>query len=443
MGLNVKNARLTLDIMVKVLRILLSFSIMMLLAACSGSASGEVSDDIVEFAGAGTCVPALKHDEFVILAWYELIDINADNLLDQYKDPSAEWRLRMLSEAGFNTYYDYRLDCLEEAEALLGLGDKVGMNIILDSPELHDPSQTEKVIETMAVHPSLFAYSVWDEPEVSEFPEVIGRIKEIYKYDKEHPCYVNLLPNYAWDEWVEDRYLETVRHYLKSVPVSFLSFDYYPVVFLDEDGEMPQPPGPGQRMLREAWYHNLEDIRTAALEAEVPIWAFALAKTHGVYPMPTLADLRLQQFSNLVYGAVAFQYFTARAIVWKESLTSIYPLVKQVNHELKQMEKIFLGAEIKGIWHTGDQIPRGTKKPDILPDGISSLETRGEGAVVSHFTNNGKNYIAFVNRSCVSEITLSIRFDGEASCVHKDGSQSSVSASYVIEPGDIRIFTWK
>ena len=429
--------------MVKSMRIFLAFMLSAFVASCADIAGGEGSVDDVEYEGVGTCVPVLEHNEFVILAWYELININADNLLEEYNDPSAEWRLRMLSEAGFNTYYDYRLDSLEEAVALLELGDKVGVKIIIDSPELHAPEHTQRAVEAMAAHPSLFAYSVWDEPEVSEFPEVTGRIKEIYKYDKVHPCYVNLLPNYAWDEWVEDRYLETVRHYLKTVPVSFLSFDHYPVVFLNEDGESPNPGEEGRRLLREAWYHNLEDIRLAANEAKIPIWAFALAKPHGVYPRPTLADLRLQQFSNLVYGAVAFQYFTARTIVWKNAVTEIYPLVKQVNAELKQMEKIFLGADIKGVWHTGSQIPRGTKRLDTLPAGISSIETVGEGAVVSYFTNNGTNYIAIVNRSCISETELIIRFGSEAAYVAKDGSRSPVSSSYVIDPGDIRIFTWK
>lgn len=428
----------------KFLRIFLLLASLSFFCSCDNSSEQENSNELIyEGSPAGSCVPALKHDEFIILAWYELIDINAESLLDEYNDSSAEWRLRMLAEAGFNTYYDYRLDSLEETEALLELGDNVGVNIIVDSPELHDPDHTRTVVEAMSAHPSLFAYSVWDEPEVYEYPEVGRRIKEIYKYDKQHPCYVNLLPNYAWDEWVEERYLETVRHYLKTVPVSFLSFDYYPVVFLNEDGQSPQPSEEGRRMLREAWYHNLEDVRVAADEARVPIWAFALAKPHGVYPKPTLADLRLQQFSNLVYGAVAFQYFTARTIVWKNSVTSIYPLVKQVNAELKKMERFFLGADIRGIWHTGREIPRGTKRLETYPSGIASIETGDEGMVVSYFVNDGIQYIAFVNRSCVAETSLKVRFDAEASHLAKDGMKSPVASSYMVDPGDIVIFTWR
>ena len=213
----------------------------------------------------------------------------------------------------------------------------------------------------------------------------------------------------------------------------FLSFDYYPVV-MDE----------GVRGLRDAWYHNLEDIRTATLEAQVPIWSFALAKRHGPYPTPTLADLRLQHFSNLVYGAVAFQYFTTCSIVWNDAIhPTIYPIVKQVNTELKQMEPIFLGADIKDIWHTGSTIPRGTKPLTSLPAGIATLTIGDGGTVVSYLTNKGKQYIAIVNRSCTENTTLEIAFDTEAVHIAKDGTESSVAPSYTIEAGDILIFSWE
>ena len=418
--------------MIKKIKILLCAAVLSLICACDNE-----KPQVPENNGVGTCVPVLVHDEFIFLCWYEIIDVynmdEDDVMLEEYLDPSTEWRLRKLKEAGFNTYFDYRLDSLAVAEALLDLGDKVGINIIVECPELHDPATTEMAVEAMSAHPSLYGYNVWDEPELFEYPEVIRRIKEIYKYDKARPCYVNLFPNYGWDDWVEEKYLNTVRHYLQNVPVSFLSFDYYPVSMVN-----------GKRQLNDAWYHNMEDIRTAALEADVPIWAFAAIKAWGSNPRPTLADLRLQQFTNLVYGAVAFQYFTARGAVWYNNVTSVYDIVKQVNHELKQMEPIFLGADIKDIWHTGEQIPRATKPLTTYPSGISRIETEGPGMVVSYLTNKGRQYIAFVNRSCTEEVTLKIEFDSEdCSHVAKDGSESTVNQSYVVDPGDIRIFTWK
>ena len=151
----------------------------------------------------------------------------------------------------------------------------------------------------------------------------------------------------------------------------------------------------------------------------------------------------MQQFTNLVYGAVAFQYFTARGIVWDDAVTDVYQYVKQVNHELKQMEDIFLGADIKGIWHTGKDIPRGTKPLVKFPDGISRLETGDAGAVVSYFMNKGNRYIAILNRSCTDPMNFMIEFEADALQISKDGSANEVDESYTIDAGDIMLFTWK
>ena len=85
----------------------------------------------------------------------------------------------------------------------------------------------------------------------------------------------------------------------------------------------------------------------------------------------------------------------------------------------------------------------GTKALTAYPTGITKIQTGDEGCVISYFTNKGKRYIAFVNRSCTAETTLEIEFATEAIHVAKDGTESPVTASYTIEAGDIRIFSWE
>lgn len=98
----------------------LILSILSLICAC------ERSSTTSEKERAGTCIPITYPDEFIILSWHELVDISADSMLEEFKDPSAEWRLRKFSEAGFNAYFDYRLNSIKETEAPLEPGDKVG-----------------------------------------------------------------------------------------------------------------------------------------------------------------------------------------------------------------------------------------------------------------------------------------------------------------------------
>jgi len=360
-------------------------------------------------------------EEFIILSWSDIIDAN-----------NSKWKLEKMKEADFNAYLGW-FDTYAEVEALLTAADEVGMKIITACPELQ--SDTKNIVAAMSAHPSLYGYHIEDEPEVSEFDWLADRMEQIKKYDNERPCYVNVYPNWAWGG--EDAYLPKLRSFLKSVPVSFLSFDNYPVKTVG-----------GVSTVRSDWYHNLEDIRAAAKEKKMPFWGFALALAHNTneasYPIPTIGELRLQQFSNLVYGAVGFQYFTTWGIIQDHGVTNVYEDVKRVNGELKLLEKLFLGADIRNIWHTGAVIPSGTRKLGALPKGIASVTTGDEGTVVSYFIKNDKKYIAFVNRSCTGGVDLVIKFDSEnAREVAKVGTERAVDEAYRIPAGDIRIFTWE
>lgn len=372
--------------------------------------------------GAGSGAPIMEvPDEFILLTWTGIVDVNY-----------AEWQLQKMAECGINTYLGWR-ETYNELEVILNAADKVGIKVIVSSPELE--TDTKNMVERLTSHSSFYGYHIEDEPEVSEFPILADRINEILKYDKEHPCYVNVYPNWAWGG--ENGYISKLRSFLKEVPVPFLSFDNYPVKNVN-----------GAIEVRSDWYHNLEDIRTAAKEAKMPFWSFALALSHGTaeasYPVPTLAQMRLQQFSNMVYGAVAFQYFTGWGYIQNNNIVQkVFDIVKQVNSELKSMEKIFLGANIKGVWHTGDNIPSGTKKLNILPSGVTKLQTSSTGAVVSSFTNNGKNYMAVVNKNCEASMALTVGFKVDnVVTVAKGGAESPVQENYQIEAGDILIFKW-
>ena len=372
--------------------------------------------------GSGSGAPIMEvPDEFILLTWTGVVDVNY-----------AEWQLQKMVECGINTYLGWR-ETYNELEVILNAADKVGINVIVSSPELE--TDTKNMVERLTSHESFYGYHIEDEPEVSEFPILADRINAILKYDKEHPCYVNVYPNWAWGG--ENGYLSKLRKFLKEVPVPFLSFDNYPIRNVN-----------GKIEVRSDWYHNLEDIRTAAKEAKMPFWSFALALSHSIpdskYPVPTLAQLRLQQFSNMVYGAVAFQYFTGWGYIQNNNIVQkVFDIVKQVNSELKSMQKIFLGANIKGVWHTGDNIPSGTKKLNILPSGVTKLQTSATGAVVSSFTNKGKNYMAVVNKNCEGPMALTVGFkETGAVTVAKGGAETPVQENYQIEAGDILIFKW-
>ena len=116
--------------------------------------------------------------------------------------------------------------------------------------------------------------------------------------DNEHFCYLNLFPTGPkehLDQLGVKSYREYVSRFDEQVPLPFLTFDHYPIT---RDG------------LKAEWYENLEEFSDEARKAGKPFWAFALATSHGPYPVPTPAMLRLQVYSDLAYGAQGIQYFT-------------------------------------------------------------------------------------------------------------------------------------
>lgn len=371
--------------------------------------------------GKGGVAPAVDPNHFTILSW--------TGVKNQY----ADYGFQKLIEAGFNTYLDW-YDNISEAEVALDAADSAGIKMVISCPELH--SDTKNVVNTFKKHKSFFLYHIEDEPEVSEFSTLAGQIKNIQQYDTDHSCYVNLYPNWCWGE---DVYKSRVQLFVKNVPVKFLSFDNYPCKKIGSEV-----------VVRPDWYHNLEDIRAVAKDKVMPFWGFALSLSHATkeasYPIPTIGELRLQQFSNLVYGATGFQYFTTWGHLQDEHMTQVYPLVKQVNSELLALESIFLNADIKYVWHIGETIPSGTKKLTKAPEGISKIETDDGNAVVSYLVNNDKKYIAIVNSNPNGGMNLDVQFEEGVKAEKYD--QNAKVSEYTpgvirLAAGNIVIYSWK
>ena len=358
--------------------------------------------------------------EFPIIAW---TGIDA-------KDTEAKFG--PMKECGINTYLGWYAT-MDEVKLALGNAEKAGVKCIVRTNDFLGKIQTE--VPQMKDFPALLAYEVMDEPEVSDFDMLKDVVEAVGKLDPDHPCYINVYPNWAWGG--AKSYASRLTQFLNKVPVTFLSFDYYPIRQTD-----------GVRNLRPDWYYNLEDVRTVSRKFGVPFWAFALALSHSItdayYPVPTVADLRLQQFSNLVYGAQAFQYFTYWGI-YQAAPTPVYDRVRQVNKEIQSLAFIFKGADVKNVWHTGSSLPNGTKALSAMPYGVKSITSGDEGVIVSQVEKDGKTYVAIVNKDYQKEQTVRIEFTKEYvrydNCGYKMSALSD--GSITMEPADIAIFEIK
>ena len=358
--------------------------------------------------------------QFPIIAW---TGIDA-------KDTGAKFG--PMKECGINTYLGWYAT-MEEVKLALANAEKAGVKCIIRTNDFLGNIQKE--VPQMKDCPALLAYEIMDEPETSDFAMLKDAVSQVNALDPDHPCYINVYPNWAWGG--AKGYAAKLTQFLNTVPVTFLSFDYYPI----RESE-------GVRNLRPDWYYNLEDVRTVSRKFKIPFWAFALSLSHSItdayYPVPTIADLRLQQFSNLVYGAQAFQYFTYWGI-YQGAATPVYEKVKQVNTEIQSLAFIFKGADVKNVWHTGKTLPNGTKALSAMPYGVKSITSGDEGIIVSQVEKDGKTYIAIVNRDYQNEQTVSMEFTKDYvrydNCGYKMTALSD--GKITMQPGDIAVFEIK
>ena len=315
---------------------------------------------------------------------------------------------------------------LEEVQRVLNLAQEAGIKLFVR----HSLEDMVAEVPEIKDHPALYGYYIQDEPETSQFAMLRDVVMQVQGIDREHPCYINLYPNY-YDPWMNQGYAGILKNFMDLVPVPFLSFDYYPVV--EENGV---------RSLRPLWYSNLEDVRAVAKDTGVPIWAFALTTCHANYPVPNVGELRLQHFSNLVYGAQAFQYFHFLGI-FNYSPTEVYARVKMVNEELQALAFIFKDAEVKDVWHTGTTIPAGTRRLDALPNGIAGLQSGDAGLVISLVEKKGKRYVAIVNKDFQNPQEVEVAFTGAYKYYNRKGQempQTGPVAKLALDPGDIAVF---
>lgn len=352
---------------------------------------------------------------------------------------TSDARYREMAECGFTIGFS-GFSNVDEARKAMDAAHSAGIQVLVSCPQL--TSNPEATAKALMNDPGLAGYFINDEPATNAFDSEASLIEKIRSVDPAHIDYVNLLPDYATpDQLGAPTYQKYVDRFAATVPSSFLSFDYYPII---------------GTQVRGSWYSNLGVIADAARKSNKPFWAFALSVKHFGYPAATIENLRLQVFSDLAYGAQGIQYFTYwhpgglgasdAPIDEKGNRTHTYDLVKQMNGEIRALSPVFFGSRVESIGHTGVHIPAGTT-PFHPAAPVRSLKTEGDGAIVSVLARDKHRFLVIVNRDFQHPMPTTIEFDPgrQLQRVENDGSRAAVSErrlQLAVDPGDALIFTW-
>lgn len=371
-------------------------------------------------------------EEFPIMAWYSLLD-----------DQVTKERYEEMAEAGFNISFSH-FGSAEQVEQALELSQGTGVKILITCKEMYD--DTENTVKRFRHHPQTVGYFLRDEPVGADFPNLTAMAEKIRRADDTKLLYLNLFPIYVAPEHLGAKdYADHVSQFIEKVKLGMVSFDNYPVTF---DG------------VRAEYYANLEDVMAETKKAGIPFWAFSLSTAHDPYPVATRAAMRMQIFSNLAYGAQGIQYFTYTTpigTIWnfhnapideKSQRTEVWDRIAEINHQVQALSKVFLGAEVVKVRHTGENIPVRTTPlaEGDLPKQIGKVEANGEGVVVSHLKNGNRQYLMIVNRDIYKPQRVTVETAEGVERIMPDGravSANTYSPSLYIEAGDMLLFGWE
>ena len=391
-------------------------------------------------------VKAATGAEISILGWWGIPD-----------DKVSVERYQEARQAGFTALMQ-AAPSAEKMHGFLDMAQSAGIKLSVLLPEF-DKEGLEAAVAMLKDHPALMMWHVKDEPKYKDFEMVAKTIRRIDAVDGRHLCYVNHIADASVSMGVPD-YSAYIERMLCEFKPRLISADFYPCRLPDPTRALPYRDIGNEVYVCPTWYRQLEYLSGLARRERLPLALFACDVAHNaieyVYPVPTVAMLRLQMYSNLAYGARMLQYFTYwnpysktrlkfhESIIREDGTRSpVYDRVREVNRELQARAFVFMGAEPASVSHTGAEIPVGTKRLEKLPPFVKSLNTPDGGAVVAQFVGKTFDALIVVNRSPVQEMKLSIDLDESVVRVLEDGSKVLATAyggSYSVSPGAAEIF---
>jgi hypothetical protein len=264
------------------------------------------------------------------------------------------------------------------------------------------------LIKKVNDHPAVYGYHLKDEPHAEEYPELAKAIEMVKQLAPGKWPYVNLFPGGG------EKYDAYLRDFVEICEPTVMSFDYYPTL---DTGEF-----------REGFWTIMAHVRQYAKLAKVDLQTIVLTVAHWGYREVTAADIRLQVFGSLVYGArgISFYKFISKELPihgapdlgnwrmaplnqWGEK-TRTWDDLHDVNRMVLNLAPTLLKLRSDDVYHIGGEIPNRNHGPNeetlvkSLPDATQWI--------VGDFTHeDGSRWVMIVNKDLERSFTCKAEFN--------------------------------
>jgi len=336
----------------------------------------------------------------------------------QKRFPIAVWSYFYRFEgtkAEYQRYADANLTMVTAPQSQYANAVAAGLNVLLGGRgQLH--GNREKLLAAISfptpTDRDVIGYQMIDEPQPDSFDSAAEAVGVIYEKDQRGAIpIIDMLPNWAWQR-NNNRVLRFGYHYARFIE-KYLDTVHPPVLL---NCHYPPLADGSDRV---EYYANLELFRDCALQRDIGLMAFVIATEYtGVNRPPSDSDLRWQVYSALAYGAQGLWYwnwrikpdskrgFTEGLVTYEtDQPTREYHLVKAINSEVLAIGEVLLKLRSLAVFHTGKDIPDGTRRfPNRGDSGYSSIERfEGDRFIIGEFRNaddptDEDSYVMVVNK---------------------------------------------
>ncbi len=327
-------------------------------------------------------------------------------------------------------------DLVETIRYKLGLIKNAGLKYTLHHVWNKD------VVDLVKDDPDCLMIHIFDEPGLDKMPWLKERSEWVKKYAPEKPVHVNLHPEASMRAMGTDCYRDYIQKMVDNSGTEILSYDQYPIM--------------ADKTIMDYWYKCMEVNSDIARRKGIPFWAFTAScymEDEGRY-MPDMANMRLQVYTDMAYGAEVVQYFVYRAysvatlapIMADGSYTELYDLLKEFNPEVHKRAFVFDGGKVTKTRFVG--LTPWYCMPLVaseLPGQIASVEC-DKTALVSFEENGGNDYLVIVNADCFSKCTVSVDFKERCYTIDRSGAftlQEPGKRDFVLDEGDMLVVKYR
>lgn len=284
------------------------------------------------------------------------------------------------------------------------------------------------LIDSLKDRPELYGYHIYDEPSVNLIYQLMAIEDKMLELDPDHPIYVNLHPNASAGSLGVNNYYDYVEAFASMMHLKQLSFDIYPVL----DNGLTQSD----------WHMCLSTVASAAKRYGMPLWTFAAScwiDKEAVLlhrAKPNVANILLQVYTNLAYGAQMVQYFTIQdyggtsyaPIMRDGTWTQAYDDLKTANLTMQKRAFVFKGCNVIKIRQLGNAESHENALSILdFPPEIKSMWV-SHSATVSFVENGGDRYMAVVNNYWPIDQVIAIELNEPAYLIGSDGQFKELDA---------------